>query len=392
MMMPHASPMLAGAGAIASSGLDDGKVGLLAFYILMALGVSFLCSIAEAVLLSLPASYVEGLQDKSPRRARYLLRLKTDKLDQALAAILTLNTIAHTVGAIGAGAQATAVFGEVWFGVFSAVMTLLILFLSEIVPKTIGAIYWKMLAIPVSEFIRVMILLLFPVVWVSEKITRWISRGKTPHTFSREEFISMARVGEKSGEIEGHESKMIRHLLRFEQLKVSDVMTPRTVIEALPEELSVKEALEKVEGVSFSRLPLYEVDLDNVSGIILKENIFLAGAEDRLDAKISSLGREVISVPETMSLSKLLEDLLWKREHMAVVLDEYGGTAGLVTMEDLVESLTGFEIMDETDDVQDMRELARKRWEAKSKELGEKVGKEDEESQSASAEELTSEQ
>lgn len=356
---------------------------MLVFFVLMALGVSFLCSIAEAVLLSLPASFVEGLKEKHPRRAERLMRLKTDKLDQALAAILTLNTIAHTVGAIGAGAQATAVFGEVWFGVFSAVMTFLILFLSEIVPKTIGAIYWKALAMPVAEFIRVMIISLYPVVWISEKVTRWISKGKSPHILSREEFISMAKAGEKSGEIEGHESKMIRNLLRFEELKVSDIMTPRTVVEALSEELTVAEALEKVQGLSFSRLPLYGKDLDEVTAVILKENIFLAAAEDRHDEKIETMGRDVISVPETIPLPKLLEDLLWKREHLAVVLDEYGGTAGLVTMEDLVETLTGIEIMDETDDVQDMRELARNLWDKRSRELGDRVGQEEDDQEDA---------
>ena len=374
LMDPTYFMLIAGVGAETVAGPDEAQVMALAFFVLMALGVSFLCSIAEAVLLSLPASYIEGLKEKHPRRAERLMRLKTDKLDQALAAILTLNTIAHTVGAIGAGAQATAVFGEVWFGLFSAVMTLLILFLSEIVPKTIGAIYWKGLAMPVAQFIRVMIIVLFPVVWVSEKVTRWISKGKTPHSLSREEFISMTRVGEKSGEIEGHESKMIRSLLRFEELKVVDIMTPRTVVAALPENLSVEEALDEVQGISFSRLPLYEKDLDGITSVILKENIFLAGAEDRRDVKISTLGREVISVPETQPLSKLMEDLLWRREHIAVVLDEYGGTSGLVTMEDLVETLTGFEIMDETDDVQDMRELARKRWKEKAKGLGDKVG------------------
>ena len=208
----------------------------------MALVISFLCSVAETVLLSMTPSYIEGLKVQKPEQAARLKLLRQEKIDRSLAAILTMNTVAHTVGAIEAGAQSAIVFGSTWVGLFSAIMTLLILFLSEIVPKTLGAVYWRKLVGITTLYIRALIVLMYPLVVVSEALTRLITRGKTAHKFSREEFLSMVGFGQKSGEIDEHESKIIQNLFRFRSLKVTDVMTPRVVISSLSEDMPVSEA------------------------------------------------------------------------------------------------------------------------------------------------------
>jgi CBS domain containing-hemolysin-like protein len=302
-----------------------------------------------------------------------LKRLKQDKVDRALAAILTLNTIAHTVGAIVAGAKATIIFGSSWFGLFSAGMTLMILFFSEIVPKTIGAIYWSKLTRPIAFFVNMLIVLLYPIVWLSERVTRLIAHGKNLPVFSRDEFIAMARFGEYTGHIQKKESRIIRNLFRFESLKVTDIMTPRTVISALSEEMSILKALKCVTQAPFSRLPLYKRNIDDITGFVLKDDVLIFNAQGRGDEKLKSLKRDILAIPETISLSVLLEYFLKNRQQIAIVVDEHGGTRGLVTLEDLIETLMGMEIMDETDNVEDMRVLARKQWIERARALGAEV-------------------
>jgi len=217
-----------------TNGIDvNAAILLLISYVLLALFFSFLCSVAEAVLLSITPAYIEGQKEKQPTRAALLKRLKQDDVEQSLAAILTLNTMAHTVGAIGAGAQAAVVFGSAWFGLFSAVMTLMILFLSEILPKTIGAVYWSKLVGPTALFVRSLIVILYPIVWISGKLTTFVSHGKNLHVFSRDELIAMARVGEQTGQICANEAGMMRNLFRFRSMEVTDIMTPRPDIIAL---------------------------------------------------------------------------------------------------------------------------------------------------------------
>lgn len=345
-------------------------VVLLIVYILLALVFSFLCSVAESVLLSITPSYIEGKKEKRPKHAALLKRLKQDKVDRSLAAILTLNTIAHTVGAIGAGAKATIVFGSAWFGLFSAVMTLLILFLSEIVPKTIGAVYWSKLVEPTAFFVNTLILVLYPIVWISERLTRFISHGKEINIFSRDEFIAMAQVGVESGQILKKESRIIRNLFRFESLKVADIMTPRVVISAFAEDMKIIDLLKQITQTPFSRLPIYKTHLDDITGFVLKDDVLICTAQRRGDEKLKALKREILAVPESVSLSALLERFLKDRQHIAIVVNEHGGTEGLVTLEDLIETLMGMEIMDETDDVKDMRALARKQWAERAKAMG----------------------
>ena len=348
----------------------DADVILLIAYVTLALGFSFLCSVAEAVLLSLTPSFIEERKSKLPKQAALLKRLKQDNIDQSLAAILTLNTIAHTVGAIGAGAKASAIFGSAWFGLFSMFLTLAILLLSEIVPKTIGALYWSRLAWPIALFILLLIRTLYPLVWISERLTRLISRGKTLHVFSRDEFLAMTRVGERSGQINDKESRIIRNLFRFDRFRVVDIMTPRTVMVGIKGSLSVEEIFDFVVSQPFSRLPVYAVDMDDISGFVLKTDIMLEKAQGRNSTEIRELERDLLTVPESVSLSMLLEHLLKERHHIALVVDEYGGTEGLVTLEDVVETLMGIEIMDESDTEQDMRAMARRMWEERAQKLG----------------------
>jgi CBS domain containing-hemolysin-like protein len=366
------STLAVGANDLGESIIEDinADVVVLVIYVLLALGFSFMCSVAEAVLLSITPSYIEGQKEKRPNRAALLKRLRQDNVDRSLAAILTLNTIAHTVGAIGAGAKATVVFGSAWFGLFSAGMTLMILFLSEIVPKTIGAVYWSKLIGPTSFFVNTLVVVLFPIVWISERMTKFISREQDMHIFSRDEFIAMASVGVKTGQIRSKESRIIQNLFQFESLKVADIMTPRTVISAFPEDMKIIDSLKQVVQTPFSRIPVYKTNIDDITGFVLKDDVLILTAQKRGDDKLITLKREIPSVPESVSLTVLLERFLKDRKHIAIVVNEYGGTDGLVTLEDLIETLMGMEIMDETDDVEDMRVLARKQWVERAKAMG----------------------
>lgn len=354
----------------AAAGYTGADVVLLLTYVLLALVFSFLCSVAEAVLLSITPSYIAGLKTTSPKRAALLKRLKQDNVDRSLAAILTLNTIAHTVGAIGSGAKATLVFGSAWFGLFSAVMTLLILFLSEIIPKTLGAVYWRRLTGVTAYFVRGLIVSLYPLIRVSEALTRLIARGKRIHGFSRDEFIAMARIGAQSGHLGEDESRILDNLFRLETLEAKDVMTPRTVLQALRQDMTVTEALEDDERLAFSRLPLYGESVDDVTGFVLKSDLLLAKARGDGEMRLEELRRDVLTVVETMPLSNVLEFFLHQREQFTLVVDEFGGTEGIVTLEDVVEALLGQEIVDEADETEDMRALARHRWSQRAKELG----------------------
>lgn len=351
-----------GEGGYASS-----DIFLLVIYVALALVFSFLCSIAEAVLLSITPSYIAGLRENRPKLAARLTRLKQENVDQSLAAILTLNTIAHTVGAIGSGAKATVVFGSAWFGLFSALMTLMILFLSEIIPKTLGAVYWRGLASPTAAFVSGLIIVLYPFIWLSERLTKLIAHGKSIHHFSREEFIAMAGIGEKTGQIYEHENRIVKNLFRLNALTAEDIMTPRTVIVALQENLTVDQALDKEAETPFSRLPLFGSGLDEITGFLLKDDLLLAKAEDRGQMRLNQLRRDITTVTWAMPLAELLEFLLEHRQHIAIVIDEYGGTRGVVTLEDVVETLLGTEIVDEMDKVADLQAHARQRWARRSR-------------------------
>ena len=345
-------------------------VALLITYVVLALLFSFLCSIAEASLLSITPSYIAGLRETNPKKADLIRRLKEEKIDQSLAAILTVNTIAHTVGAIGAGAKANAVFGSTWFGVFSAVMTLLILFLSEIVPKTLGAVYWRQLTGFTALYVNVLVKAMYPLILVSEKLTQWISGGKKHGDFNREEFVAMASIGEEQGHINDRESKIIRNLFLFKSVDASAIMTPRLVVSALQKDMTVHEAVTSPDKMPFSRMPIYESSMDTIVGFVLREDLLVALNQGRGEEKISAFRRDIVSILSTTLLSRLLELLLEQRQHIAVVVGEYGETKGIVTLEDVVETLLGIEILDEGDKVEDMQQLARQLWAKRAERLG----------------------
>ena len=345
-------------------------MGLLLLYVALAIGVSFLCSIMEAVLLSITPSYVAALErDGSATLGEQLKSYKED-IDRPLAAILSLNTVAHTVGAAGAGAQAAVVFGDTYVGVISAVLTLMILVFSEIIPKTLGAGYWRSLAPAVVSILRPTIVAMWPFVKLSQGLSYLLANSEEQSSFSREEFTAMAELGEEEGVFEEKESHILRNLFRFNSLRVKDVMTPRTVIFDLPETETIGEVVSKHDTFRFSRIPVYGENRDDVTGYVLKDELLLRAAQEELDVPLSELAREMLVVQPTLPLPDLLERLLDRLEHIALVVDEYGGVAGIVTMEDVVETLLGMEIVDEADSVEDMQALARQQWFRRAKELG----------------------
>ena len=343
---------------------------LLIIFVSMALVISFLCSIAETVLLSITPSYIESLSEIDPDRAKLLKLLRQEKIDRSLAAILTMNTIAHTVGAIEAGVQSAVVFGSSWVGLFSGGMTLMILFLSEIIPKTLGAVYWRKLVGVTLLFIRTLIVVLYPLVRASEGVTTLITRGKSVHRFSRDEFLAMVGFGEKVGEIDKHESKIIKNLFRFRSLKVTDIMTPRIVITALPQDMLATEAQQVLRHCPFSRLPLYGENNDDITGFALKDKIMLYSPSEREQLTLLSFKRKIHAVPDSMLLPNLLDFFLDNRQQIAVIVDEYGSVKGLVTLEDVIETLLGMDIVDETDNVENMQVLARQQWVKRAEALG----------------------
>ena len=345
-------------------------VALLIAFVVLSVFVSFICSVSEAALLTMTPSYVASIAEENPKKSEMLKSVKIDKIDQSIAAILTLNTVAHTVGSLGAGAQATIVFGSQWFGVFSAVMTLLILVGSEIIPKTIGTVYWSQLSGPVAYYVKDIFFILYQLIWFSEKITKLLTRGKKAHTFSRNEFAALASVGEQAGQIDPLESRIIRNLLAFGAIKVEDIMTPRSVMQAFDQSIPVAELLANRPKLMFSRLPIYDEDLDKVTGFVLKSDILLAKANNHMDKPLESYKREITFVFSKMKLFDLLDLMLNSRIHIAVTVGEYGEVKGLVTLEDVLETLLGLEIVDEVDRVADMQALARQMMQRRSARLG----------------------
>jgi CBS domain containing-hemolysin-like protein len=344
-------------------------MGILLAYVGLALVVSFLCSLWEATLLSVTPSYVAALEKRRVAAGRVLRRLKDD-IDRPLAAILTLNTIAHTVGAAGAGAQAAALFGSASVGVFSAILTLTILLLTEILPKTLGAVFWRQLAPGTARVLNWLIPPLWPFVWVSRQMARLIGRGQPASAHWREEFAALAELGSREGVFRAEESRVLKNLFRLGSLRAKHIMTPRIVLFAVQEKETVGDVLREHQEFRFSRIPVYGEDLDDVTGYVLKDDLLLAGARDQHDRRMSALKREIMVVPETLPISQVLERFLDQREHIALVVDEYGGAAGVVSMEDVVETVLGLEIVDEADKHKDMQALAREQWLKRARRLG----------------------
>lgn len=334
---------------------------LLLIYLFVALFVSFLCSIMEAVLLSTPQSYLIVKSDKGHHWAKSFIKLKQN-IDKPLSAILSLNTVAHTVGAAGVGAQAIKVFGETYFGLVSAILTILILVFTEIIPKTIGARFWRALSAISALVIRGMIFITYPLVLISALITRLISKHPTEPLTSREEISALASIGAEDGIFNEKEHKIIQNLLRLRNVKVSEVMTPRIVVAIADENMTLEEFLKNRDYLRFSRIPVFAEDEEHITGYIFRESVFEKLAENQVELRIKDIKRDIVIVPDTKPLFSVWEALLEKKEQIALVVDEYGGMDGIVTMEDIIETILGLEIIDEKDTITDMQQYARERW------------------------------
>ncbi|MDR1342134.1 MAG: hemolysin family protein [Prevotellaceae bacterium] len=339
---------------------------LLLIYLFIALFTSFLCSIMEAVLLSVPAPYLKSQSEQGSKGAEAMIHLK-ENVDKPLSAILTLNTIAHTVGAAGIGMQATLIFGEAYVGLVSAILTILILVLTEIMPKTIGTSYCKDLAGVSARVIRVMIFITYPFVVVSAALSRLLSKDRKEHTTSREEISALASIGRQEGIIADKENSIIQNLIKLKSVRIAEVMTPRTVVVVARENMTLREFLESKDFLNFSRIPIYRENRDDVTGYVLRDLVFEKLAEDRFDLKLKDIRREIVTFPETVTVFDAWDRMLAKKEHIALVVDEYGGMGGVATVEDIVESLLGVEIVDEKDKVEDMQQYALERWKSRQK-------------------------
>ena len=347
---------------------------LLITFFLVAIVVSFLCSLWEAVLLSITPSYARLKLQEGSRIGRQLEFFKSN-IDRPLAAILTLNTIAHTAGAIGVGEQSVKIWAHanpmITGVVVPAAMILGILILSEIIPKTLGANHWRKLAPFTANSLRVIIFLLYPLVWISQLITRALKKDKSQSVFSRSEFLAMAEIGVTEGVFDQQDSEIIGNLLWLVKVRAKDIMTPRTVVRLAAEDRTIKDFHETAGELPFSRIPLFEGEVkEHISGYFLKVDLLENLVQGKGDHRLSSIRRDITVVHETFPVPELFRGFLEKREHIALVVDEFGGMAGIVTMEDVLETLLGMEIIDESDSSVDMQALARKNWELRARHLG----------------------
>ncbi len=331
---------------------------LLIFYLVLAIGVSFVCSLCEAVLLTLTVSDAEVLARSGDRAGRTLRRYKQE-IDRPLAAILTLNTVSHTIGAAGVGAQAIVVFGSAWVGATSAVLTVLILVVSEIIPKTIGATKARPLARTATWTIAVMVWLTYPIVVVLDRLSRLLRGGHEAGHLTREQIEVIAEMARSGDVLQPAESRLLTNLLRLQQIRVEEILTPRTVMATLSRSATVGEVLDH-DAMTFTRLPVTGDGIDDIIGFVLKHDIHRAAIDGKHDASIDSMLRPIGVVPESADLVSLMEQFGETGRQLFIVVDEYGGTAGLVTLEDVLESIIGAEIVDETDPVTDMRQLAER--------------------------------
>lgn len=346
---------------------------LLFIYAFISIFFSFLCSILEAVLLSVTPTFI-NLKKKEGMHYAYALEALKKDVDKPLIAILTLNTIAHTVGAILVGVEAEKVFGngDNSIMIVSAVMTFLILVLSEIIPKTIGATYWKSLA---SFSATALNILIFPlkytgILWLLQLTTKLIGGKGHISGLSREGFIAMTDIAHEEGVFQESESKVIKNLLNFKEVLAKDIMTPRTMMITENETQTIEKFFMEHPNLRVSRIPVYSEHIDNVTGLVLKDDVFKEMAFKNGKKKLSDIKRDIIVVSRRIAIPKLFEKLVDSKNHMALVVDEFGSVSGLVTMEDVIETLLGLEIMDESDNVADLQSLARQNWEARAKRLG----------------------
>ena len=340
---------------------------LIYIIMLIAIALSALCSMLEATLLSTPLSYITGLEEQGVRGAQRLKKLKQNP-DRPISAILCLNTIANTVGASIVGSLVYEVYGDAIVGIFSTIFTLAILIFSEIIPKTIGTSYWRRLAIPASAIINGMIFIAFPLVWILEHLTRLISSKSHQVSVSREDISAMVSVATEEEVIETEEKKMIQNLLKLDEITAHEIMTPSTVVEMAEGAMTIKEFYDS--DLTHSRILVYDEDnSDYVIGYVLRQTVLEKMAEDKFTTTIRDISRPILSFPEEEPVGNIWEKFLAKKEHISVIIDEYGTFRGIVTLEDVIETMLGQEIVDETDEVVDMQEYAKEQWEKAQKDI-----------------------
>lgn len=340
---------------------------LLIIFFVLSVGISFLCSVLESVLLSINMSYVAVLENERPSVGA-LLRHHKENINKSIASVLILNTIANTLGAAAVGAQASKIFGNDAVVYVSVILTFAILFISEIIPKTIGALYWKQLAPTSAYIIRVFIWMTYPIILTTLAVTNKISKGKNDsHSLSKEELLQSMLMSEDEGIIDEQESDVIENILNLDNIKVNEVLTPRSVVFALDEHMSIKEVIQTQPAIfKFSRIPIYDESIENITGIVLTKKIFEQALKDDT-VTLSTIKKDMFSINENIPVSKALDLFISKKEHMFLVTDNYDQTDGILTLEDCVETILGVEIMDESDTTEDMRELAKRKMKLKRK-------------------------
>lgn len=337
---------------------------LLLTYLFIALIASFICSILEATLLSIPVSFLKIEEDDGKAKATRMLKQKED-VERPLSAILSLNTIAHTVGAAGVGAQANIVFGEAYFAVVSAVLTILILVATEIIPKTLGSNYAKNLYGIATTMIDWLMWITYPLVIFSSWLTKFLASGTEGPTTSREEIAILAHIGTHEGVFVDKENVIIQNLIQLKNISLKTIITPRVVVVMADEEMSLSDFLKDKENLHFSRIPVFKGEKENVTGYILREQVFEYLAADRFQVQLSEIKRKILVFPETITVISAWEKMQQNKDHIALVVDEYGGMSGIVTLEDIIETLIGIEIIDEKDHTDDMQKYAMDKWRAK---------------------------
>lgn len=332
----------------------------------LAIGISALCSVTEAALYAVPWSHIEHLRREGKRSGHLLFKLRTN-VERPISAVLTLNTIANTAGASIAGAAAIKVFGSESMGIFVAAFTAAILVFSEILPKTIGVAYSRQLMPILAKPLDTLVFVFFPVIWITGYLGRKVRPPEGPQT-TEEDITAVVSLTRKSGIIQPYEEMTIRNILSLDTKAVRDIMTPRTVVFSLPAQMSVSDARSIEDFWHFSRIPVYDNDdPEDIVGLVLRRTVIETVADDRYDTRINEIMQPVRFVVESLSLDRLLVKFLESRKHLFVVLDEYGGMAGVVTLEDVLEEILGKEIVDETDQVEDLRDLARRQRELLTK-------------------------
>ena len=338
----------------------------LIFYLFLALFVSFICSLTESVLLSTPQTFLITIKDKE-KWANSFLNFKSN-IDRPLSAILSLNTVAHTIGAAGVGAEATKLFGDSSLGIVSGTLTILILVITEIIPKTMGARYWKSFTKFTLHTINIMLFITYPLVVLSTKITKLISNNKKENITSREEISALADIGTDQGVFSENENKIIQNILKLKKIKVTQIMTPRVVVTSIDENLTLKDFKNNKQYLRFSRIPTYSEKNEKITGYVFLQDILEKLSEQKNhNLLIKEFKRNILTIPTSVTLFNLWDQIVEQKEHISIVIDEYGGLAGIVTMEDIIETLIGLEITDENDTIIDMQKYAKRRWEDKQK-------------------------